>query len=88
MVGDYIASLGWYGTVREVIMGVAAAARLSGIKQGYPGPGFVSQGQCYKTFYVRILLMFVISHSVCHKQAFPAKPNICEKDWSLPKLST
>jgi hypothetical protein len=44
LVGDYIASLGWYGTVREVIVGVAAAARLSGIKQGYPGPGFVSQG--------------------------------------------
>jgi hypothetical protein len=29
-----------------------------------------SWAQCYKTFYVRKLQIFVISYSVCHRQAF------------------
>ncbi len=32
------------------------------------GPG----AQCYKTFYVRNLRMFVISYNVCQLQDFPA----------------
>ncbi len=33
---------------------------------------FESRGQCYKTFFVRNLWIFVISWSVCPWQAFPA----------------
>ncbi len=45
------------------------------------------RAQCYQTFYVRNLRKFVISQSVCHWQAFPAQPNVCEKGWSLLKWS-
>ncbi len=31
------------------------------------------RGQCYKTFYGRKLLLFIISQSVCPWQAFPAQ---------------
>ncbi len=36
-----------------------------------------TRGQCYKTFYVRNLRIFVISQSVCPWQAFPAQSNVC-----------
>ncbi len=44
--------------------------------------------QCYKTFNVRNLRMFVTSQSVSHRHAFPTQPNVCENGWSLPKWST
>ncbi len=33
--------------------------------------------QCYKTFYVHNLRMFVLSWSVCPWQAFPTQSNVC-----------
>ncbi len=33
-------------------------------------------GQCYKTFYVRSLRMFVISQSVCPWKTFPVQSNV------------
>ncbi len=35
------------------------------------------RAQCYKTFYDRNLRIFVISQSVCQRQAFPAQSNVC-----------
>jgi hypothetical protein len=36
-----------------------------------------TRAQCYKTFYIHNLLMFIISHSFCSWQAFPARSNVC-----------
>jgi hypothetical protein len=37
----------------------------------------VTRAQCYKTFYVRALRIFVLSYSVCPWEAFPALSNVC-----------
>ncbi len=39
--------------------------------------------QCYKTFYVRNLRMFVISQSACNQQAFPAQSIVCGQGQEL-----
>ncbi len=41
--------------------------------------------QCYNTFYVRNLRIFIISQSVCHWKAFPIMSNACEL-WQEPSL--
>ncbi len=42
--------------------------------------------QCYKTFYICHLQMFLISQGVCPQQAFPAQSIICEQGQELIQL--
>ncbi len=44
-----------------------------------------TRGQCYKTFYVRNLRIFVISQSVCPWQAVPVQSIVCGQGMSLPQ---
>ncbi len=38
-----------------------------------------TRGQCYKTFSVRNLRIFVMTQIICPRQAFPAQPYVCRK---------
>ncbi len=55
---------------------------ISTIKSCIP---LTSKAQCYKTFDVHNLLMFIISLNVCPCRAFPAWSNACEQALSLPE---
>ncbi len=48
-------------------------------------PSHPSQAQCYKTFFVRNLRIFIISQSVCPRQVLLAQSNVCGNTRSLPQ---
>ncbi len=40
-------------------------------------PFFLNRAQCYKTFYICNLQIFVMSKTVCPRQACTAESNVC-----------